>query len=38
MIDDNNDEWEKLIDSVVTDPSAITSIPNSVIDDMFVIK
>lgn len=30
-------EWSELIKSVVTDPSAITSIPNSVIDDMFVI-
>ena len=38
MIEDNNEEWEKLIGSVVTDPDAITSIPNSVIDDMFVIK
>ena len=38
MVEDNNEEWEKLIDSVVTDPDAITSIPNSVIDGMFVIK
>ena len=38
MIEDNNEEWEKLIGSVVTDPDAITSIPNSVIDGMFVIK
>lgn len=33
----NKQEWLELIESVVTDPSAITSIPNSVIDDMFVI-
>lgn len=38
MVEDNNEEWEKLIGSVVTDPDAITSIPNSVIDGMFVIK
>lgn len=33
----NKKEWHELIESVVTDPSAITSIPNSVIDNMFVI-
>lgn len=33
----NKQEWLKLIESVITDPSAITSIPNSVIDGMFVI-
>ena len=33
----NKREWHELIESVVTDPSAITSIPNSVIDNMFVI-
>lgn len=33
----NKQEWLELIESVVTDPSAITSIPNSVIDDMFII-
>lgn len=33
----NKQEWLNLVDSVVTDPSAITSIPNSVIDSMFVI-
>jgi hypothetical protein len=33
----NKREWRELIESVVTDPSAITSIPNSVIDNMFVI-
>lgn len=33
----NKQEWLELIESVVTDPSVITSIPNSVIDGMFVI-
>lgn len=36
-MESNKKEWHELIESVVTDPSAITSIPNSVIDDMFVI-
>ena len=36
-MESNKKEWHELIESVVTDPSAITSIPNSVIDNMFVI-
>ena len=36
-MESNKKEWHELIESVVTDPSAITSIPNSIIDNMFVI-
>lgn len=32
----NRDEWRKFVDSAVTNPNTITSIPNSTIDHMFV--